>query len=208
MRRVARRAERLVRAIDPKGVVPMRRKGSVFLIAAVALITSGTAWGGGFSLAVKAGYFLPADDVFKDVYKNGPVFGAELAISALQNLDIWAGAEIFSKTGTLTFTEEPTKIRIVPLTAGLRFRFSSGSVSPYLAAGGGLYLYNEENVLGTTSGSGFGFVGQGGVLIEVSNVIALDLHGRYGVCKVKPEDIEESVDLGGFRAGAALVLRF
>jgi hypothetical protein len=198
----------LIEPFDPKGVVPMTRKRSVFVAAAVVLLMAGTAWGGGVSLSFKAGYLWPGDDVFKEVYKGGPVFGGELAVSLGPSLEVWAGAELFSKSGSLTFTEEPTKIRIIPLTGGLRFRFSRGTVSPYLAAGGGLYTYKEENVLGTSSGSGFGFLGQGGIVIRISNVLAFDLHGRYGTCKIQPEDIEESVDLGGFQAGAAFVLRF
>ncbi len=185
----------------------MTRKRSVF-VAAVVLLIAGTAWGGGVSLNFKAGYLWPSDDVFKEVYKGGPVFGGELAVSLGQRLDVWAGAELFSKTGALTFSGETTKIRIIPLTAGLKLFFSGGSVSPYLSAGGGMYLYREENLLGASSGSGFGFVGQGGIVIRISNVLAFDLHGRYGTCKIQPEDIEESVDLGGFQAGAAFVLRF
>ena len=58
------------------------------------------------SLGFKAGYLWPGDDVFKDVYKGGPVFGGELAVSVGPVLDVWAGAELFSKSGSLTFTEE------------------------------------------------------------------------------------------------------
>jgi hypothetical protein len=193
---------------DPKGVFRMKRKMSVLLTAAAVLLISMGAWAGGFSLGVKGGYFWPSDGFFKDIYKNGPVFGGEIAVSTLRHLDIWAGGDFFSKTGKLTFTEEETKIRITTLCAGLRYRFSQGSISPYLAAAGGLYLYKEENVLGPASGTGLGIIGQGGVLFKVFKALAFDLHGCYGLCKVKSEEIEKSVDLGGFQTGATLVLRF
>lgn len=187
----------------------MKRSCFRLLVAAVLVLTAGTAWGAGFSLTFKGGYFMPSDTVFKDVYGNGPVYGAELAASVAGGLHIWAGAEYFSKKGLLPVTEEETKTRIVPVFAGLRYHIGAAAVRPYLGAAAGYFMLHEENPLGTASRSGFGFLVRGGLLIKIAGPVSLDLHGNYSNATIKTEDPDPlEAKIGGFQAGGGLVIRF
>ena len=102
---------------------------------------AGAAFGAGFTLTLKAGYFSPSDQVFRDVYGGGPVFGVDIAIPLAGPVQIWAGADIFGKTGLLSVSEEETKVRITPLYAGLRAEFGKTGLRPYVGARGCLFPF-------------------------------------------------------------------
>lgn len=187
----------------------MRRTSLRLLILAAFVLSSSTAWGTGFSLTLKGGYFMPSDRVFKDVYGSGPVFGAELAAPVAGGLHAWAGAEYFTKKGLLPVTEEETSTRIVPVFAGLRYHIGRSAVRPYLGAAAGYFMLHEENPLGTASRSGFGFLVRGGLLIKIAGPISLDLHGNYSNATIKTDDPDPlEAKIGGLQAGGGLVIRF
>ena len=178
---------------------------SLLMLAAAA--TSARAEGA--SLTFQAGYFFPSSSVFKDVYKNGAVFGADLAVRLAGGLHLWAGAEYFAKNGFLTVTEEETKVRIIPVFAGLRYHFGRSGVRPYLGAAAAYFLFHEENPLGTISKNGLGFLGQFGLLFKLAGPLRLDVHANYRVCTLRA-DGEDPVEaqLGGLAAGGGLSFRF
>lgn len=187
----------------------MKRAILRFLIIAALAVSAGTAWGAGFSLTFKGGYFMPSNEVFKDVYGSGPVFGAEMAVPIVGGLHVWAGAEYFSKKGLFPLTEEETSARIVPLFAGLRYHIGTAAVRPYLGAAAGYFMLHEENPLGTASKNGFGFLVRGGLLIKIAGPVSLDLHGNYSSCTIKTEGNDSlEAKIGGLQAGGGLVIRF
>ncbi len=103
--------------------------------------SAGAAFGAGFTLTLKAGYFMPSDQVFRDVYGGGPAFGGEVAIPLAGPVQLWAGADVFGKTGLLSVSEEETKVRITPLYAGLRAEFGRTGLRPYVGARGRLFPF-------------------------------------------------------------------
>jgi hypothetical protein len=166
-------------------------------------------WGAGVSLTLKGGLFLPSDSIFREVYKSGTVFGGEIAVPIAGGLHLWAGAEYFSKSGLLSVSEDVTKVRIIPVYLGLRCHFGKSAVRPYLGAAAAYFLFKEENLLGSVSESGFGFIGQAGLLIKIGGPFSFDLHANYRACTLRtdePDPVEAKI--GGFTAGAGLVFRF
>src|SRR5512135_89373 len=103
--------------------------------------------GRAITLEARAGYFFPSSADFKSIYGNGPTIGAEASVSLGKILGFWAGLDYFNKTGALTFTQEPTTLRVLPLFAGLRVQAASGGLRPYAAAAAGYFIFNETNVL-------------------------------------------------------------
>jgi hypothetical protein len=179
---------------------------AVVLVFAVA---TGAAWGAGVSLTLKGGYFLPTDSVFRDVYKGGLVIGGDLAVPIAGVLHLWAGAEMFSKTGHLTLSEDETKVRIVPIYAGLRCQFGKKKLHSYIGAAAAYFLFHEENLLGKASENGLGFLGQAGVMARIGGPVWLDVFGDYRVCKLTTggdDPVEAKLD--GLSAGLGLVFRF
>jgi hypothetical protein len=187
----------------------MRNTFLRLLILAAFVLSSSTAWGAGFSLTLKGGYFMPSDELFKEVYGGGPVFGAELAVQLAGGLHAWAGAEYFTKKGLLPVTEEETSARIMPVFAGLRYHIGNSAVQPYLGAAAGYFMLYEENPLGTADQSGFGFLVCGGLLVKIAGPVSLDLHGNYSACTVKTDDPDPlEAKIGGLQAGGGLLIRF
>lgn len=161
---------------------------------------------GSFYLEAKGAYFVPTDKAFKDVYGNGTVYGGEIGVGLGGSISLWASGDFFAKKGKLTFTEEETKIRITPLCVGLRFRFSSSGVSPYLSIGVGYFQFQETNPIGEVKEGNLGYVGKAGITLGLGTSFFLDLQAKYTYCKAKPQDVE--ADLGGLHAGAGLGFKF
>lgn len=181
------------------------------LILVLVLATGATAARAGeTSITLKAAYFAPSEALFRDVYGGGPAFGVELAVPIAGVLRAWAGAEIFSKSGLTTESDETTKMSVVPLFAGLRLQFGGKSVRPYLGAAAAFFLFKEENPLGTASEGGLGVLGQAGLLIGLGKSFGLDVHGGYRACTLTAGDEEDPIEasLGGLAAGLGLVIRF
>lgn len=191
----------------------MRRKIFVVAAAATAILlavsVAPAAPADVVSLEAGGGVFLPGSKDFRTSYKAGPAFGLDLTVSVASSLAVWAGAGYFAKSGLTSFTEEPLKIRLVPLYAGLRVRLSGGTACPYLGAAAGYFLYREESETAVALGGAVGFLGQAGLLVGVGRNIALDIYGRYSYARVREENFaSESSQIGGFEAGLGLVVCF
>ncbi len=185
-------------------------KAMAVVLSLVLALGATTARAAETSLTIKAGYFAPSDAVFREVYGGGPAFGVELAVPITGVFRAWAGAEIFSKRGLTTESEETTKMSVVPLFAGLRLQFGGKSVRPYIGAAAAYFLFKEENPLGTASEGGLGVLGQAGLLIGLGKSFGLDVHGGYRACTLTAGDEEDPItaSLGGLSAGLGLVIRF
>lgn len=187
----------------------MRPRRIVVATAAAFLVLSATAWAGGASLSMRGAYFFPKDEVFRDVYKSFPVFGAELHVPLSGPLGLVAGAEVFSRTGLLPLSEERTKLLIVPLSVGLRLQAVRGAVRPYLGAAGAWFFFHEENPIGEASESGPGFIAQTGLLIKIGGPVWLDLRADYRLATLTSDgDDPVKADIGGLAAGAGIAIRF
>lgn len=170
---------------------------------------AGAAWGAGTTLTLKGGYFIPSDSVFREVYSGGPVFGADLAVPIVGVLQVWGGAELFSRTGSTTLTEDETKVSIVPLYLGLRLEGGKKSLRPYLGVAAAYFLFSEKNVLGSISESGFGYLAQAGLLARLGGPVWIDVHAGYRGCTLRtddPDPVEAKLD--GLSACLGLAFRF
>ena len=158
---------------------------------------------------LKAGFFLPSDSVFRDVYSSGPLFGVDLAIPLAGPLQLWAGAEYFAKTGRLTVSEETTKVRITPIYAGLRAQFGRKKARPYIGAAAAYFLLHEENPLGEASKNALGLLTQAGVQLRLAGPAWLDLFAGYRLCTIKSDDGESfEAGLGGLSSGLGVTFKF
>ncbi len=183
----------------------MRAKGIlIFCLAVIPFPALSQA--GVFSIEAKGNYFQPKDQSFKDIYGSGIGFGGEIGMTLGKGLSIWAGGHYFSKKGKLTFTEEDTKIQIIPLYAGLRYQLAKADIRPYVGFALGYFRYKEANSIGTVRKGDIGYIGQAGIIFKVGGALFLDIKGSYSYCKVKPVVIE--ANLGGLQAEIGLGLEF
>ncbi len=139
----------------------MSKRFGLIAIAILAVAGfAGTAYGAGPSVTLKADFFFPSDKLFRETYSGGPSFGADIMVPLGGVFQLWAGGEFFGRTGLLSLSEETTKVRIVPLYAGLRAQFGAKGVRPYIGAAAAYFFLHEENPLGTADDGGLGLLSQ------------------------------------------------
>ncbi|MGD2246092.1 MAG: hypothetical protein PVI11_06055 [Candidatus Aminicenantes bacterium] len=179
---------------------------SLFLV-----LFSGFVYGGGFLIEAKGLYFQPSDQNFKDIYSNGSFknwvsYGGEIGVTIWKGLGIWAGGHYFLGKGELTYTQEETKIWLIPVYGGLKFRVLKGNVSPYIGVGVGYFLYKERNRIGKVERGDIGYIGQAGLLFKILKLFIIDIQASYTYCSVRPRDLK--ADLGGIQAGIGFGIEF
>lgn len=144
-------------------------------------------------------YFQPRYDVLKDVYKNGVMYGAELNVGVWNFVELWLAQKNFSKKVIDEATGEDRKVNLVPIEAGLKFRFNKGKINPYLGVGAGYYQYKEITSLGETKEKEIGFVGQAGCFIKIGGYLVFDVYANFSYCRITTETTRFNV--GGLHLG-------
>jgi opacity protein-like surface antigen len=190
--------------LNMKGM-PMAKK-MIWILAFVLAASASPAFAGDFSVTARGGYFVPSDSVFRNIYGNGMSWGGELGFHITSRLEAWAGADYFSRTGKLAFTQEETRIRIVPLTAGLRYAFPISRLKPYVGLGIGYFRYKETNSIGKVEKGDFGYCGRIGVIISLGSSFFVDIQGNWTRCTVRPAGVK--ADLGGIQTVLGLGFEF
>jgi hypothetical protein len=152
------------------------------VIIAFVILLSGSAGATNVMVELKAYYFNPSDQAFRDIYGGGVMYGGEVSIGVWKGLEVWLGGSYFSRGGELTFTKERTKLEIYPLGGGLKYRLSEGVLSFYVGAGLNYYNYKESNPIGDVSKGGLGYIGKVGSYVKVTSGLLFDLYVNYSYC--------------------------
>jgi len=170
------------------------------------LLLSGAAAAANVVVELKAQYFSPSDQAFRDIYGGGIMYGGELSIGVWKGLEVWLGGSYFSKEGELSFTKEKTELEIIPIGAGLKYRWRKSVISFYVGAGLSSYTYRESNPIGDINDGGIGGIVEIGGYVKVTGGLMIDLFVNYSNCGIKPTDVD--VEIGGLGAGVGLAYEF
>jgi hypothetical protein len=176
------------------------------LLVTAALLLAGVAEAAAVRIKIKAGYLYPQDKMFRDIYGGGITYGLEMSTFVSRNFEMWIEGGYFSKAGRLTYTEEKTTLRIVPVGGGVRYLFSAGRWKFQTGLGLGYFFFREANVLGTVLAGKLGLVGTIGSCFALSERVLIDAWARYSYYQMKPEDLKFNV--GGIEAGVGLAYQF
>ena len=160
---------------------------------------------GSVTVEVKGSFFYPTEQAFKDIYGSGSIFGGEISLEILKNLDVWIGGDYFSQNGELTFTGEESSLQIVPLGGGLKYWITTGVLSFYGGAGVNYFNYKESNVIGDVKAGAVGIVAKVGAYLEPVNQFVIDFFIEYSYCRMTPADF--TIDIGGIKAGIGIGVR-
>lgn len=173
------------------------------------LCVSRPGWSEPVTVEVKAGYFAPGAKSFRDSYKGGLAYGADLSVRLVGGLSVWAGADLFSKSGTTSYTQEAIKIRVIPIYGGLKLRLGreGAGVRPYVAVAAGYFRTEETGEIGTVKSGRAGFLGQLGLEVRIVRSLYLDFQARYSRCRALPDSAADS-EVGGFFGGLGLAAGF
>ncbi len=182
--------------------------GISILICVLALIQS--AFSGPLRLGLSAGYYMPADSAYKDLYGQGNLmFGGSFGFELMRKIEIRLEGGYFQDSGKMNLTGEDLKLSFLAGSLGARFRFvEEKTLHPYVGAGIAMYSYKEDlpTRLEDISKTAVGFQGEAGVYYAISARVLLDLNFRYVSMNTKP--FNESVKLGGLRAGLGVAFQF
>jgi len=152
------------------------------------------------------GYFLASDSAFKDIYGNGAVYGGELRVGG-KKLAGWLEGSYRARTGQLSYTKDKTEVSILAVEGGVLHRVMTRTISPYLGAGLGFYIFDENNVaIGEAKQSKVGFCGLAGVSMIVGGSLVLDARVKFSTCTMKPADFD--INVGGITLGIGAGFRF
>ena len=152
-------------------------------------------------------YFTPSEQAFRTIYGSGVIAGIKIGIGIWQNFELGLTGSTFSKKGELTYTQEETTLKIMPVGIVIRYVHPAwAGVDVYGGFGINYFSFKEENAIGKVHTSKIGYVGTIGTYVKVIDGLFLDLYLDYSTCHIKPEDLK--VNIGGFGAGAGIGYQF
>jgi len=188
----------------------MKRIMRIVLILGLLILLSQSTLAGDFKIGVSLNYYSVSDSIYKDTYGSGNLmFGAYLNYELFRFLEIMAEANYYQDKGEMTLTKEEMKFTLTPLVLAIRGKLPNMKTStPYLGVGLEYYLYKEDlpDRFEDVSESTVGFHAEAGVYVNVLKSLFLDLNFRYIKADAKPFD--ETIKLGGLRAGLGIGFRF
>jgi len=198
------KAIQLTQQFNKRGEVIMKKFA---LVIVVTIFFSGLTAAADFTVELKAHYFSPSEEAFRDIYGGGIMYGGEVSIGVWKEVEVWFGVSFFFKKGELAFTKEETEVKIVPFGAGVRYSHPvNEKINIYGGLGINYYSFKEENPLGEVSKGGLGPVMRAGGLVRVTKEFIVDVYVDYSYCKMKPADF--NINVGGIEAGIGLGYRF
>jgi hypothetical protein len=155
------------------------------------------------------GQYNIADARFKTIYPSrGPALGMALTAALFANLEASFEVKTLSRTGSLTYTKEETRFRLVPVSLGLRYVYPGGIFQPF--AGGGLdyVVYYEKNPIGTTVNAARGTHVQGGLYLQFGARFPVLLVGKAKYVWATADKEGRAIDVGGLEYNVGLAIAF
>ncbi len=98
---------------------------------------------------------------------------------------------------------------MLPVSFFLRYNLGRGFFSPYAGIGFTFLSVKEETEsVGNFKGNGSNISLEAGFELKVNRHFFIDLGARFDQIKIKPENIDAEIDLGGLQAGISLLVSF
>ncbi|MFI5334998.1 MAG: hypothetical protein ACHQT8_07575 [Chlamydiales bacterium] len=169
---------------------------------------------------VKAAYFRPTSDKFRDVYGSGGIYGVEATCQLWKPVYGWMSADYFYKSGHSTSSGggSSTKATLVPLAFGLKYLVPYKCTDFYLGLGPTFtYIHFTDHspfVIRHSSKWGYGAIGKAGALLNFKKHFFLDLFTSYSYLKARFSNtdggkvLRPRLDLSDWRIGAGLGVRW
>jgi hypothetical protein len=165
-----------------------------------------------FRIDWSGGLFYPTEKAFRSIYGEGIIYGLDVSRYMGKNLEFHIACRYFTKKGRLTFTQEKTTIKLLPLSADLRYIFLKRKVNLYAGAGLIYDLFEEKNPIGKVREHNLGYTIKIGAykkmrgFKKIIKALIVDFQIEYHYCKMRPVEIR--FDAGGTSVGIALGTEF
>lgn len=176
------------------------------IIAIFSLLLSELAAAGDVIFKIKGSFFYPSDSAFRDIYGGGMVLGVETSTELSKNFEMWVEGSYFSKKGELSLTREVTKLKLIPVGGGIRYKLPIRGFHLYGGLGINYYYFRETNRIGDVISGELGGTAKIGSLVQMKGGWILDIYLNYSYCKIKPADFK--INIGGIEAGIGIGYRY
>ncbi len=170
------------------------------------LLTSAVLPGRSVEFGAYLGAFMPRDTQFKSVYGDD----AELTYGLTLGIKLWRGFSLrlyagqYQREGETSVTKEITRLRLYPITLGLRYTMRLKRVQPFLEAGYHHLQVRETAAIGDINANGNGFALTAGAGFPLSSRFSLQTYIQYTEVSVTVG--VNSVQMGGAGAGLAFLV--
>ncbi len=162
-------------------------------------------------LELRAGAFIPNSSLYENIYgKLSPNFQLQSTIKCSDCFEYWTNFDWVVKHGHSIGFNDPTTVNIVNYSLGVNFLYDFGYRSTfYLGIGpsiGRIWVKNKSACLKEKIAKTFvAGVLKTGVYHDLSDYIFIDLFLDY---LYQPVHFQKYVDIGGFRVGFGLGVKF
>ena len=177
-------------------------------------------------IEVRLSYFLPQSSDLREIYHGGgidyqltgtiPLYRGEDEIR--RGINFWWAADYFQREGHSIGLNSGTRIRMEPVTGGLKYIQPHGRLRPYFGAGLKYYFLQIHNDNPFTqqhvSRNGAGAVVETGLVAFFLEHGTIDIFLSYSFMKFGAQPIHlanvegTSLQAGGLNAGAGMGVRF
>jgi len=185
----------------------------------------------GIILEFRPSYFYPISKEIREAFHNGGInyqitgqfplyYGKD---AWLQGINVWAAVDYFSRDGRTSGLNNKTKLRIIPLTLGLKFFFPPlGTVAPvnfYLGTGMKYFFvhnYTDSDfVKRNIDVNGMGGVVETGFTTTVVEHLVFDVFGSYSFRTFGPPNLSKYpaveptvMNISGINIGGGIGYKF
>lgn len=163
-------------------------------------------------LEINSAFFYPSEKAFREIYGEGLKYGLDLSLNFWKRLEFHLESNYFVKKGKLTFSQEDTKLKLVPLSANIRWVFLQRRLNLYGGAGLTYIFFEEKNPLGKVRANKIGPMAKIGCFTRLKGwgklfkSFVIDAHLSYHYCPMQPAQIK--FDAGGVNLGLGLGFEF
>lgn len=173
----------------------------------------------GFTASVHLEYFVPKQDIFKDIYgENTFPVNFQVGYRISRNVTVFTGIRYMTASGDTRInielgdsTVQGVTLSVVSFPFGFNYLMTHTKLCPFVGGGGMYFSYNEswENDGFEFKDSKLGFFVRGGIQYRLSKKLLIFLMGKFISMDTKMANpVEPNINLGGTAAALGFTYLF
>ncbi len=164
-------------------------------------------------LTLSFGPYEVSDQLYTQIYGgNTLMFGLELSriLASTNNhyFGVALGANYYKDTGSSTLTKEEATFTMIPYYICLEYLLNQDEVIPFLRVGLNIMSYKEKSEVHEVSGSSIGPQIAIGLYVKIPDLEQLRLKFYFMWMGATADQEDESINIGGIRAGIGITFGF
>lgn len=170
---------------------------------------------GRFNCEAQVSCHIPSSSTFREIYGQGALYTLEASYD-YKRLSPFVSVSYLGQSGHTETNHIGTRVTMVPLALGLKYRWCWRTVEPYLGLGlAATYLHTHDDssfVVKRREKWGFGYTVKSGLAFDIGRNLFLDLFANYLWTEMDFRNTHltrgNDVDCSGFALGVGLGRHF